>query len=67
MDNKQLDAILADLERKRQRKKEIQLAKAQAEISAIHRESEAYYDGLYDAIKAVKALLPDTAPAGKEN
>lgn len=56
---KELDAILADLEKKRQHKKDIQIAKAQAEISAIHRESEAYFDGLYDAIKAVKAIMPE--------
>lgn len=64
MTAKELDAILADLDKKRQHKKDIQLAKAQAEINTIHRESEAYFDGLYDAIKAVKALLPDT-PKGE--
>lgn len=55
---KELDAILAYLEKKRQHKKDIQLAKAQAEINAIHRESEGYFDGIYDAIKEVKELLP---------
>lgn len=67
MTAEELDAILADLEKKRQHKKDVQLAKAQAEINAIHRETDAYFDGLYDAIKAVKALLPDPPPAGKES
>ena len=56
---KELDAILADLEKKRQHKKDIQIAKAQAEIATIYRESEAYFDGVYDAIKAVKAIMPE--------
>lgn len=64
MTAKELDAILADLEKNRQHKKDIQLAKAQAEINAIHREADAYFDGLYDAIRAVKALLPDTPKGG---
>lgn len=65
LDEKKLNAILSELDKKRQHKKDIQLAKAQAEIAAIQREYEAYYDGLYDAIKAVKNILSDEAAAGK--
>ena len=64
MTAKELDAILADLDKKRQHKKDVLLAKAQAEINTVLRESDAYFDGLYDAIKAVKALLPDTPKGG---
>ena len=63
--SKELEAILDDLDRKRQHKKDIQLAKAKAEMDAINRETDAYFDGAYDAIKAVKALLPD--PPKKES
>lgn len=55
---KDLDNILNQLTAKRERKKEIALAKAQAEIQTIQREADAYWDGLYDAIRAVKNLLP---------
>lgn len=57
---KALDKILDDLSRKRQYKKDIQIAKAKAELDAINRETDAYYDGVYDAIKAVKELLPES-------
>jgi hypothetical protein len=56
---KELDDIIKDLDNKRQRKRELQKAKAQAELSAIDREYEAYFDGIYDAIKAVKAIMPE--------
>lgn len=61
---KDLDAILDKLSSRRDLKKQVALAKAQAEIQTIQREADAYWDGLYDAIKAVKEILP---PPTKEN
>lgn len=61
---KDLDAILDKLSSRRDLKKQVALAKAQAEIQTIQREADAYWDGLYDAIKAVKEILP---PPIKEN
>ena len=58
MTDKELDAILDNLDRARARKREIDTVKAQAELKAIEREYLAYYDGAYDAIKAVKAAMP---------
>lgn len=54
MTAKELDNIVTRLESARQHKKQIQLTKAQAEIDTINRCAEAYFDGLYDAIKEVK-------------
>lgn len=54
---KDLDDIRNRLTAIREQKKAIALAKAQAEIETIQRETEAYWDGLYDALKAVKQLL----------
>ena len=62
---KELDAIIKDLDNKGQRKRELQKAKAQAELEAIDREYKAYFDGLYDAIRAVKAIMPDP-PKGEK-
>lgn len=59
MINKDLDSIMEKLSMKAIRKKDIALVKAEAEKNAILREYEAYYDGAYDAIKAVKAALAD--------
>ena len=59
MTTKDLDAIMEKLSLKAIRKKDIALVKAEAEKNAICREYEAYYDGAYDAIKAVKAALAD--------
>lgn len=52
-----LDVIVDKLDRARRQKRDIQLANAQAEIKTIEREYLAYYDGAYDAIKAVKAAM----------
>lgn len=60
MKEKDLEKVLADLAAAHNRKKEKLLIKANAEIEAIQREDTAYYDGAYDAIKAVKALLRQT-------
>lgn len=57
MTNEDLDRILASLDARYQRKKEQRLIKARAEIEAIDREYVAYYDGAYDAIKAVKSIM----------
>ena len=60
MTNEDLDRILARLDAKYQRTREQRLIKARAEIEAIDREYTAYYDGAYDAIKAVKAIMPES-------
>lgn len=58
MNTKDLDAILDKLTKIREHKKQIALTKAHAEIQTIQRETEAYWDGMYDFCKAVKELLP---------
>lgn len=65
MTAKELDAIVARLDSARQHKKAVQLAKAQAEIDTINRCAEAYYDGLYDMAREIKAkILLTEAPKG---
>ena len=59
MTTKDLEVIVDQLTSRREHKKQIQLTKAKAEIETIQREAEAYWDGIYDAIKAVKNILPD--------
>ena len=59
MTNEDLDRILANLDARYQRTREQRLIKARAEIEAIDREYAAYYDGAYDAIKAVKSIMPE--------
>ena len=58
MTTKDLDAIMDKLTSIREHKKQIALTKAQAEIQTIQRETEAYWDGMWDLCKAVKELLP---------
>lgn len=58
MTDKELDLIMLRLQSARDRKKEIALTKANAEIDTIRREAEAYWDGVYDAIKEVKNAMP---------
>ena len=58
MTDKDLDAIIDRLTSIREHKKQIALTKAQAEIQTIQRETEAYWDGMWDFCKAVKELLP---------
>ena len=58
MTSKDLDAIMTRLTSIREHKKQIALAKAQAEIQTIQRETEAYWDGMWDFCKAVTELLP---------
>lgn len=57
MDTTGLDKILDKLAAAASRKKTLKLAKANAEVEAIQREEVAYYDGAYDALKEVRALL----------
>lgn len=64
MTNKELDIIRNRLEQERQRKQDIQMIKAKTEIDNISRETTAYYDGVYDALKAVEILM---AEGGKDN
>lgn len=56
---KELDLIMIRLQNARERKRDIALAKANAEIDTIRREHEAYWDGVYDAIKEVKKAMPE--------
>lgn len=56
MTDKELDLLLLRLTNARLQKRDIALAKAQAEIDTIRREYEAYWDGVYDAIKEVKNM-----------
>lgn len=56
MSDKELDLLLLRLQNARERKRDIALAKANAEIETIRREFEAYWDGIYDAIKEVKNM-----------
>ena len=58
MTAKDIDKIVASLDAARSRKKQIELTKAQAEIDAINRCADAYFDGLYDMAKEIKNLLP---------
>jgi len=64
MTDKELDKIRQRLELERQRKQDIQLIKAKAEMDNISRETTAYYDGVYDALKAVEVLM---AKGGTDN
>ena len=64
MTEKELDSIVARLDSIRSHKKHIELAKAQAEIDAINRCADAYYDGLYDMAKEIKNLLA-VSPKGE--
>lgn len=65
MNASDFDKVLNRLSAAHSRKKEILLIKANAEIEAIQREDTAYYDGVYDAIKEVKALLVNPAEEDK--
>lgn len=51
------DAILDNLDRAYRHKRDTALAVAKAEMKAIEDKYLAYYDGAYDAIKAVKTAL----------
>lgn len=48
-----LQAISDRLMKKRNCKADIARVKAQAELDTIQRETDAYFDGIYDALRAV--------------
>lgn len=54
-----LQAISDRLMEKRERKATIARVKAQAEIDTIQRETDAYFDGMYDALRAVEEVLKE--------
>lgn len=55
----ELDEILANLDAARQRKEDLAIAMAKREIETINRETVAYYDGAYDAIKEIRKRLSE--------
>lgn len=65
MTDKDIKAIREKLEAKAAYKRDVALAKAQKEVETINRAYDAYWDGMYDALKAVSALIPE--PPKKEN
>lgn len=65
MTDKELDKIIFRLESAREHKKQIQLTKAQAEIDTINRCADAYFDGVYDAIKEVKYAIAEEERNGQ--
>lgn len=58
MTEKELEAIVSRLDSARQHRKLLQLTKAQAEMEAINKCADAYYDGLCDLAKEIRRLLP---------
>ena len=59
MTTAEFDAIQKALINKMSRKKDIALAAAQKEIDTIQREYDAYFDGVDDALKAVRAAMKE--------
>ena len=59
MTTAEFDAIQEALINKMSIKKDIALAAAQKEIDAIQREYDAYFDGVDDALKAVRAAMKE--------
>lgn len=57
MTDKEFDVILDNLDRAYRYKRDIALAVAKAEMKAIEDKYLAYYDGAYDAIKAVRTAM----------
>ena len=54
-----LDDILRQLESARDRQRQIQTIKANAEVDAIQREAEAYCGGVYAAIQEIKRIMAE--------
>lgn len=52
-----LQEISDRLMEKRERKATIARVKAQAELDTIQRETDAYFDGVYDALRAVEEAV----------
>ena len=59
------DEIICSLSAAADRKRDLKKAKAKAEIDAIDREYFAYIDGIYDAVKQIRAA-EETAGEGGE-
>ena len=59
MTENELQVIHETLIREKERKQEIAIVKAQIEIEAIRRETDAYCNGVYDALRAVSVALPE--------
>lgn len=59
MTDKELDLILKKLHSVSEHKKQIKLTEANKEIEAIQREASAYWDGVYDALKEVRKVMPE--------
>ena len=57
MTEQELDDILDRLDAGYRRRREMALMTAQIEIKTIEREYCAYYDGAYDAVKAIKTAM----------
>lgn len=62
MTQNDVEKILDDLERAKNKKYDVRMAVAQAEVKAISREHEAYLDGIYDFAKAINRLLKEMEP-----
>lgn len=58
MTDKQLEEIMTRLTSANEHKTQIQLAKANAEITTIQREADAYWNGVCDALKEIKKDMP---------
>lgn len=58
MTDREFDEIMTRLTSANDHKKQIQLAKANAEITTIQREADAYWNGVYDAIKEIRNAMP---------
>ena len=54
-----LQEICNSLMAKRNRKADIDRLRVKAELDTIQRETDAYMDGIYDAIKKLQQELPD--------
>lgn len=64
MTEKELEAICSRLTMRKDRIRDIKIAKAQAEVDAINRECSAYCDGVDDAIKLVLGAMEKEADNG---
>jgi len=61
-----LDNILRDLDSARERKRQLQLVKASAELETLQREAVAYCDGVYDAIHEVRRKMAEEETCTKD-
>ena len=61
------DDVLDELTRARGRVNQIKSIKLQEQMEALNRETTAYYDGVYDAIKLILAREAKKREAGKSD